>query len=248
MSSLEDLALAELRDNPTDSAVLFDFLGTVVRGWSANLEQVQNWCAVYSDFRGASRAADISVCVHEPNPTFRQRVATIEAPGRSRMWNGREPLLPPLREPGLDRYVYLQAVAIGRLGHAVLVVGGEEATRTSLALSCAVRGASFLGCELVPVDPEDLLALPWPKSLALDEEALAVLRISPTHPGLIPFRTRAGELRYRGAPSAVLPQRTCDVAADIAAVVILTPERRNGPVAISPVTEVEAFEWLLRHL
>jgi hypothetical protein len=243
----DDLSL-DLEEDLDYTSSVFDFLGTTVRAVATNIEQLQLWCAVYSEFRIPARPADITVNVHEPRHMDRPRAATIEVGGRTRMWNGREPLFPPLREPGLNRYLYVQAFATGRHGHAVLVLGADASLRTALSMACTVRGAGFFGCDIVPVDLDDLLAMPWPKALALDAEALDVLQIGGSHPWLMPFRTRGGELLYRATPSSVLGRRTCRVATDIAAILIMNDETRKAAPQLSAMREADAFEWLLRHL
>jgi hypothetical protein len=227
--------------------VLFDFLGTTVRLVSANVEHLQHWCAVYSEFRVNQREADITVRISDRSSKMTPRGVTIETPDNVTLWDGRSPLLPPLRAPGLNRYIYLQGAATGRDGHAVLMVGGRRSGRTTLATACAARGVRLLADDLVPIDPEDLLAMPWPKALALPAPVLSELGVHPSMPGLVPFVTRGGELRWRVAPSALFGKQLTRVPTDVAAIVFLETDGDSIP-GLRDVLAGEAFERLVRHL
>jgi hypothetical protein len=227
--------------------VLFDFLGTTVRLVSANVEHLQHWCAVYSEFRVNQREAEITVRISDRASKMTPRGVTIETPDNVTLWDGRSPLLPPLRAPGLNRYIYLQGAATGRDGHAVLMVGGRRSGRTTLATACAARGVRLLADDLVPIDPEDLLAMPWPKALALPAPVLSELGVHPSMPGLVPFVTRGGELRWRVAPSALFGKQLTRVPTDVAAIVFLETDGDSNP-GLRDVPAGEAFERLVRHL
>src|SRR5687767_7436069 len=104
---------------------MFQFLGTDVRVVSASVRVLQDWTARYGAFRVFPGPAEITVRVHRPDdaaPAPGQ--VTIEWRGRSRTWQGDEPVLPPVAIPPLDRWTYLHGAAVGRAGHAVLLLGG----------------------------------------------------------------------------------------------------------------------------
>ncbi|MFL6240302.1 MAG: hypothetical protein ACJ735_12505 [Actinomycetes bacterium] len=227
--------------------VMFDFLGTTVCLVSANIEHIQHWCAVYSEFRVPRRSADVTVRVSDRVSKIAPRGVTLETGESISVWDGRAPLMPPLRAPGLDRYIYLQGAATGRAGHAALMIGGPRSGRTTLATSSAARGARLLADDLIPLDPDDLLAMPWPKALALPSDVLVQLGVDPSLPGLVPFVTRAGDLRWRIAPSALFGKQLARVPTDVAAVVFMEPTGQE-PTGLSDVSPGEAFERLVRHL
>jgi hypothetical protein len=227
--------------------VQFDFLGTAVRLLSANVGHLQHWCAVYSEFRVNHREPDVTIRVSDQASKVTPRGVTIETAESATLWDGRAPLMPPLRAEGLNHYIYLQAAATGRSGHAVLIVGGRRTGKTTLAAAATARGARLLADDLVPLDPTDLLALPWPKSLALPPEVLSELGVHMSTPGLVPFFTRSGELRFRVPPSALFGKQVARTPAEVAAIVFLeSPD--EGPAGLREIHAGEAFERLVRHL
>jgi hypothetical protein len=227
--------------------VLFDFLGTTVRVLSMNVEQLQHWCAVYGEFRVPHREADVTIRVNDPTPSTFPRGVTIEDGERICLWDGREPLMPPLRQGRLSHWLYIQAAAVGRNGHSALLVGGRRTGKTTLAIACAARGARLIADDMVPLDPDVLLALPWPKSLALPSSALEAIGLDPSRPGLVPFETRAGELLWRVPPSTLFGRQVSREANDVAALVFLEPPGRTPP-GLMELPSGEAFERLVRHL
>lgn len=238
------------RDRANESwlEVQFDFLGTTVQLLSANVEHLQHWCAVYSEFRVSPRTPDITIRVCDAAANFAPRGVSIETSDGISIWDGRSPLLPPLDAPGLNRYVYLQAAATGHSGHAVLIVGGRRSGKTTLAMASAAHGARLLADDIVPIDPEDLLALPWPKALALPASVFALLGLEASMPGLVPFVTRGGELLWRVAPSALFGRRLARSPADVAAIVFLDSDSSDGDRGLTPLAPGDAFERLVRHL
>jgi hypothetical protein len=228
--------------------VQFDFLGTTVQLLSANVEHLQHWCAVYSEFRVSQRSPDITIRVCDAAASFAPRGVTIETPDGISLWDGRGPLLPPLHAPGLNRYVYLQGAATGHSGHAVLIVGGRRSGKTTLAMASAAGGARLLADDVVPIDPDDLLALPWPKALALPASVFEMLGLHASMPGLVPFVTRAGDVLWRVAPSTLFGRRLSRSPADVAAIVFLDSDREDGGSGLIPVAPGDAFERLVRHL
>jgi hypothetical protein len=225
----------------------FRFLGVDVHVFSQSVRQLQYWCAVFAAFRVAPRPEAIRIRVRralgEPGPR-----PIIEAHGEVREWNGSEELLPPLGVPPFNRWLYLSGSVVGRAGHAVLILAGPETGKTSLVVAALARGAWLLADGLVPLDPADLLVHPFPKSLRLPRAALQLLAIEPSHPALSPFRTRAGEVQWRCEPRALLGRRAANVAADIAAVVLLDASERRGEPTLAPLAPQEAFVQLVRHL
>src|SRR3954453_4759603 len=227
--------------------VQFDFLGTTVRLLTANVDHLQHWCAVYSEFRVSHREPDVTIRVSDRVSKTTPRGVTIESDGIVTLWDGRSPLMPPLRTAGLNQYIYLQGAAVARAGHAVLMVGGRRSGRTTLAAASAARGARLLADDLVPIDPTDLLALPWPKSLALPGQVLTELGVHPNMPGLVPFFTRAGELRWRTTPTALFGNHQVRVPSDVGAIVFLDGASQDVP-GLRTLAAGEAFELLVRHL
>jgi hypothetical protein len=228
--------------------VHFDFLGTTVRLLSANVEHLQHWCAVYTEFRVNQREADITIRISDAKSTSTPRGVTIETHDLVTLWDGRSPLMPPLRAAGLNQYIYLQGAATGRAGQAVLMVGGRRSGKTTLAAASAARGVRVLADDLVPLDPTDLLLLPWPKSLALPGEVLTELGVHPSLPGLIPFFTRSGELRWRVPPSALFGHDNKKRTPSEVAAVVFLEGHDEGPSGLRDVPAGEAFERLVRHL
>jgi hypothetical protein len=238
---------------PADDAfpveAMFRFLGVDVRLLSANVGLVQHWAAVYGPFRAPPGPAAVTVRVHGPveGPPAPGQV-TVESNGSRSIWRGDEAILPPLAMPPFDRWLYLQGVAVGRAGQAVLVVGGPGSGLTLLAMSVVARGAWLLADEVVPLDPGDLLIAPFPKAIRLRREALRLLAIDRAHPALTPFRTQAGTVEWRADPRALLGSRSARVPAGIGAVVFLDPSSRTGEPHLRPFDREQALPRLFAHL
>jgi hypothetical protein len=225
----------------------YDFLGTRVRVRSAIVDVVQYWNAVFAEFRTVQDGdAHVTVCVQEwpgcaPSVTVSEGFATLA-------WDGHEPLMPPLRRGGMDRWLYLQASAFGRDGQAVLVLGGPGSGKTTIALAAVARGASLVADDVVPLDPGDLLLLPFPKSLRLRQEVLGLLGIPRSHPSVAPFRTRSGAVEWRARPTELIGRRSARTASDVAAIVLLDADERDGTARLRRLSDGETFEALVRHL
>jgi hypothetical protein len=201
---------------------MFRFLGTDVRVVSASVRILQDWTTRYGAFRVLPGPAEILVRVHREDDTDpAPGQVTIEWGGRSRTWQGGEPVLPPVATPPLDRWTYLYGAAVGRAGHAVLILGEPGAGKTLLALSTVARGAKLLADGLVPLDDGDMLLAPFLEAIRLQRDELDQLGIDPAHPALTPWRTPIGGVEWRADPAGLLGQRASQVAAGIAAVVFL---------------------------
>ena len=228
---------------------MFRFLGVNVRVRSANVGLLQHWAAVYGSFRAPPGPADITVEVHGPaeGPPAPGQV-TIETDGVRRTWQGSEAVLPPLRTPPLDRWVYLHGMAVGRAGQAVLAVGRARAGLTLLAMSVVAQGAFLLADEIVPLDSGDLLVAPFPKAIRLRREVLSLLAIDQAHPALTPFRTRAGTVEWRADPRAFLGSRSARVPAEPGAIVFLDSTAQTVEPHLQPLGPEDALVRLLAHL
>ena len=201
---------------------MFRFLGTDVRVISASVRILQNWTSRYGAFRVLPGPAEILIRVHREDDTDpAPGQVTIEWGGRSRTWQGGEPVLPPVATPPLDRWTYLHGAAVGRAGHAVLILGEPGTGKTLLALSTVARGAKLLADGLVPLDDGDMLLAPFLEAIRLRRDELDRLRIDPAHPALTPWPTPTGGVEWRADPVRLLGQRAAQVAAGIAAVVFL---------------------------
>jgi len=210
---------------------------------------LQDWTARYGAFRVFPGPAEITVRVHRADdaaPAPGQ--VTIEWRGRARTWQGDEPVLPPVATPPLDRWTYLHGAAVGRAGHAVLLLGGSGMGKTLLALSAVAGGANLLGDGLLPLDEGDMLLAPFLEAIRLRREELDQLGIDPAHPALFPLRTPAGAVEWRADPRGLLGQRAARVAAGIAAVVFLQPATLAGEPRLEPISPADALQRLHRSL
>jgi hypothetical protein len=218
----EDVLLAS--DEPSVQA-MFEFLGAKIHVISASVGLLRRWATLYEAFRTRSGLADITVVVgcnsdiDEPRPGE----AVVIVGDAVKPWDGAEPLFPPLWVPPLDRWLHLRGTAVGRAGQAVLLLSRPNAGKTLLAVALVARGAWLLADELVPLDPDDLLVAPFPKSLRLRREALGLLGIDLAHPALLPFRAGDGGIEWRAEPGGLFGAHSSRVAADVGALVFLEP-------------------------
>lgn len=209
---------------------MFEFLGAKVHVVSASVGLLRRWATLYEAFRTRPGLAEITVVVgcngdtDEPRPGE----AVVIVGDVVKPWNGLEPLFPPLWVPPLDRWLHLRGTAVGRAGQAVLLLSRPNAGKTLLAVALVARGAWLLADELVPLDPADLLAAPFPKSLRLRREALELLGIDLAHPALLPFRAEDGGIEWRAEPGSLFGARSSRVAADVGALVFLEPRGDTG--------------------
>jgi hypothetical protein len=229
---------------------VFEVLGVRVEVESVSVDLLHYWSSVYGAFRIRPTAAEITVQVtswngaDEPVPGE----ALITAAGRTRRWDGHEELFPPLGTPPLDSYIYLSGAVVGRAGQAALVLGGPGRGKTMLTIATLARGAWLLSDGVVPIDPQDLLAAPFPKTLRLRREALELLSIDPAHPALIPFRTRSGIIEWWARPDELLGLRSARVAADVGAIVALERADPGAQSKLEPLRPREALQHLLGQL
>jgi hypothetical protein len=209
---------------------MFDILGAKIHVISASPSLLRRWATLYEAFRTRPGRADITVAVgcHIDTDDPRPGEASVIAGDTVRPWTGAEPLFPPLWAPPLDRWLALRGTAVGRAGHAVLLLSGPNAGKTLLAVALVARGAWLLADELVPLDPADLLVAPFPKSLRLRREALGLLGIDLAHPALLPFRAADGGIEWRAEPGGLLGERSSRLAADAGALVFLEPPGDAG--------------------
>lgn len=224
----------------------FRFLDAHVRLLCNSLSLLQHWNSVYSAFRTDLPLTDVTVRVRAGLGD--ELEAWFEVSGLQRTWDGRETILPPVGLPPLNRYLWLQATAVTRSGHSLLLVGGPKTGKTALAIACLASGARLLSDGFTPLDPADLLVLPFPKALRLPRGVLRLLDIDPTHPALTPFQTRTGEIEWR-APATGLPgHQASNVAADVAAIIVLESAVVVDTPRLVPLTPADAFASLVRHL
>ena len=123
------LSLVRPEEGPDDAPLpveaMFRVLGTDVRVVSASVGVLHRWTASYGAFRIQPGPAEITVRVHgEEDHTPRPGQVMIESGGLRRTWQGTSTVLPPLTTPPLDRWTYLHGAAVGRAGHAILILGG----------------------------------------------------------------------------------------------------------------------------
>jgi hypothetical protein len=209
---------------------MFDILGAKIHVISASPSLLRRWATLYEAFRTRPGRADITVAVgcHIDTDDPRPGEASVIAGDTVSPWTGAEPLFPPLWAPPLDRWLALRGTAVGRAGHAVLLLSGPNAGKTLLAVALVARGAWLLADEVVPLDLADLLVAPFPKSLRLRREALGLLGIDLAHPALLPFRAADGGIEWRAEPGSLLGERSSRLAADAGALVFLEPRGDAG--------------------
>jgi hypothetical protein len=229
---------------------VFEILGVRVEVVSASVGLLHYWSSVYGAFRIRPAPAEITIQV-----TSRSDVdgpipgdAFITVGGRTRPWDGREELFPPLGTSPLDRLIYLHGAVVGRAGQAALVLSGPGRGKTMLTVATLARGAWLLSDGVVPIDPHDLLAIPFPKTLRLRREALELLSIDLAHPALMPFRTRSGTIEWWARPDELLGWRSGRVAADVGAIVALERADPGAQPKLEPLRPREALQHLLGQL
>ena len=211
-------------DAPSVHAI-FRILDTRVGVVSASVGLLRQWSAEYAEFRARPGPAEVTVAVGSSSDTDRPGPgeAAVIVDGIVRLWDGAEELFPPLWAPPLDRGLQLRGAAVGRAGHAVLLLAEPDAAVTRLTVATLLHGAWPLAYGLVPVDPDDLLVAPYPKALTLPRQTLAELGIDLAHPALAPFRTPAGGIEWYAQPGALLGSCWSRVAAEASAMVFLEP-------------------------
>jgi hypothetical protein len=209
-------------DAPSVHAI-FRILDTRVGVISASVGLLRQWSTEYAEFRARPGPADVTVAVGSSSDTDRPRPgeAAVIVHGIVRLWDGAEELFPPLWAPPLDRGLQLRGAAVGRAGHAVLLLAEPDRAMTRLAVATAASGAWLLAYGLVPVDPDDLLVAPYPKALTLSRQTLQELGVDLAHPALVPFRTPAGGVEWYAQPDALLGSCWSRVAAEASAIVFL---------------------------
>jgi hypothetical protein len=236
-------------DEPSVHA-MFRILDARVRVISASVGLLRQWSTEYEAFRARPGPADITVAVGSSSDTDQPRPgeAAVIVDNVVHVWTGDDELFPPLWAPPLDRGLQLRGAAMGRAGHAVLVLAEPGAATTTLAVATAIRGAWLLAYGLVPLDPDDLLVAPYPKALRLGREVLEELGIDLAHPALVPFRTPAGGVEWYAQPDALLGSRWSQVAAAVSAVVFLEPARAEQRPRLHSLRPREALSRLTANL
>jgi hypothetical protein len=245
------LVRPELLPGHTEPPVeaMFRFLGTDVRVVSASVRVLQDWTARYGAFRVLPGPPEITVRVHrEDDAAPAPGQVTIEWSGFLRTWQGAEPVLPPVTTPPLDRWTYLHGAAVGRTGHAVLLLGEPGAGKTLLALTLVASGANLLADGLLPLDEGDMLLAPFLEAIRLRRDELDQLTIDPAHPALGPVRTPSGMVEWRADPHGLLGQRAARVAAGVAAMVFLQAGTLAREPRLEPVAPAVALQRLQRSL
>jgi len=229
---------------------MFRILDTRVRVISASVGLLRQWSTEYEAFKARPGPADITVAVGSSSDTDQPLPgeAAVVVDSIVRVWTGDDELFPPLWAPPLDRGLLLRGAALGRAGHAVLLLAEPEEATTTLAVAAVARGAWLLAYGLVPVDPDDLLVAPFPKALRLRREVLEELGIDLAHPALVPFRTPAGGVEWYAQPDALLGSRWSRVAAAASAVVFLEPGRAGQRPRLHPLRPREALARLTANL
>lgn len=67
-------------------------------------------------------------------------------------------------------------------GRVLLVCGAVDSGKSTLVAALVQQGCSYLGDELIGIEPATLQALPYPKPFQLDETSLSVLGVDAAHP------------------------------------------------------------------
>jgi hypothetical protein len=234
----------------TSVQAMFEILDARIRVISSSVNLLRQWSMLYAAFRVRPAAADITVVVgsSEDRDDPQPGEAAVIVGDLVRPWTGDEPLFPPLWLPPLDGWLYLRGSAVGRAGEAVLLLSEQRPARTLLSVAMLARGAWLLADEIIPLDPQDLLAAPFPKALILDREALGLLGIDLAHPALMPFRTPTGEVEWRADPQLLLGAHASRVAADAGALVFLESAGTNGRPRLMPLARREALGRLCAQL
>jgi hypothetical protein len=226
----------------TFAEACFRLADTQVRVASQDVGVLQDLVLRYAPCRAEPDRDEITVRI------FGAGSGTIEAQfetcGGQRSWCAEERLFPPVRVAPLDRHVWLRASALSRFGHSVLLCG-ERALVSPLTVLWMGAGASLVGDGLLPIDPDDLLALPLPRSLRLDQHSLSLLHIESAHPALLPH-VRSGSLEWRLLPNALPGFRFARAAADIAAIVVVEPSVE--PAALRRIDADRSFAALAWYL
>ena len=226
---------------------MFRFLGTDVRVVSASVRVLQEWTARYGAFRVLPGPPEITVRVHREDAPLPHLARSPSSERPPRTWR-RRPVLPPVTTPPLDRWTYLHGAAVGRAGHAVLLLGEPGAGKTLLALTLVAGGANLLADGLLPLDDGDMLLAPFLEAIRLRRDELEQLAIDPAHPALAPARTPSGTVEWRADPPGLLGQRAARVAAGIAAVVFLQAGASARQPRLEPVAPAVALQRLQRSL
>jgi hypothetical protein len=229
---------------------MFRILDTRIRVISASVGLLRQWSTEYAAFRARPGPADVTVAVGSSSDTDQPGPgeAAVIVDGIVRLWTGGEELFPPLWAPPLDRGLQLRGAAVGRAGHAVLLLAEPDRAITRLAVATAASGAWLLAYGLVPLDPDDLLVAPYPRALRLDREVLEELGIDLAHPALVPFRTPAGGIEWYAQPDALLGSCWSRVAADASAMVFPEPGPAGQGARLQALRPREALARLTANL
>ncbi|MDI2130086.1 hypothetical protein [Yinghuangia seranimata] len=90
-------------------------------------------------------------------------------------WEGVPPPVPPFAVLG-SRYVLVQAAVLTRNGTTVALIGSPQSPRARVGLALAQRGWSFVSPQLLVLERDSGVVMPYLAPLELRGEALAELR------------------------------------------------------------------------
>jgi len=169
--------------------------------------------------------------------------------GRRRLWDvsSEGELIPWLESEivawllkKLRRYVPLHAAVAARRGRAVLLPGGPDAGKTSMACALALAGWAVMSDEVALVEPRALTVASFPRRMFVD--AGTARRLPPLR-GITPRRVtlERGRVSVRYVHPEFAGARIPD-RAGIAALAFPEWSRRSS---VSPMGEREALERLL---
>ena len=128
-------------DAPSVHAI-FRVLDTRVGVISASVGLLRQWSTEYAEFRARPGPAEVTVAVGSSSDTDQPGPgeAAVIVDGIVRLWDGTGELFPPLWAPPLDRGLQLRGAAVGRAGHAVLLLAEPDVAITRLAVAGAPAG------------------------------------------------------------------------------------------------------------
>jgi|GEM_PF-3197022 len=139
------------------------------------------------------------------------------------------------------RYVHVHAAVVERRGRAVVLAGGPDAGKTSLACALGLAGWGVMSDEVALIEPRGLTAASFPRAMLVKSgtaRRLPELRI--TEPRRVLLNEGMTSLRY------VDPESLSGAAREQAKIAVVAFPEWSKKSAIVPVGEREAMERLLR--
>lgn len=170
--------------------------------------------------------------------------------GRRLLWHAKNKaeLLPWLESEIVNwllgkcrRYVHVHAAVVERRGRAVVIAGGPDAGKTSLACALGLAGWGVMSDEVALVEPRGLTVACFPRAMLVKAgTARRLPELRRTEPRRVLLDEGMTSIRY------VNPESLSGTAREKAKICAIAFPEWSKKSAIAPVGERDAMERLLR--